>query len=404
MTRAPATPTATGSAAEVFLVFLKLGLTAFGGPVAHMGYFRAELVERRTWLSDAQFGQLLAISQLLPGPASSQLGFCLGLLRAGWPGAVAAFVAFTLPSALLLIAFAYALPLASGPVAGAVLAGLKLVAVAVVAAAVYSMWTSLCTQARTRAIAVLSTAALLLLPAAWLPLLIIPISAVLGSLVLRDPASADRRSRITSGHGRRTAAVLLALFLVLLLGLPLLASGQPDPLSVADAFYRAGALVFGGGHVVLPLLEDSMVSTGWVRIEDFLAGYGAAQAVPGPLFSFSAYLGTLLGAGEPPLLMAGLALIFMFLPGFLLVAGVLPFWAALSDRPLMRRAIAGVNAAVVGLLAAALVDPVFTSAVSGLPDLLIALLGFLALVFGRLSPLLVVIGCVLARVALLGLP
>ncbi|WP_298451775.1 chromate efflux transporter [uncultured Marinobacter sp.] len=384
---------------EVFLVFLKLGLTSFGGPVAHLGYFRTEIVERRRWLSDEQFGQLLAISQFLPGPASSQLGFALGLLRAGSWGALAAFVGFTLPSALLLVAFAAALPLLSGAVGEAAIHGLKLVACAVVADAVLGMSKKLCPDTPRRAIAVLSAAALLVASSAFSQLAVVIVAGVVGVFYLRGVSTPKSDSGFLISYGPRTGGALLATFGGLLLGLPFIATGEPVYASVAEAFYRAGALVFGGGHVVLPLLQDSVVSTAWVAPEQFLAGYGAAQAVPGPMFSFSAYLGAVISPEESTYLMAATALVFMFLPGFLLMAGVLPFWSAVSNNPTAGRAIAGVNAAVVGLLAAALYNPIFTSGITSLADLAIAVVAFALLVVWRVSPLMVVLWCVIASVS-----
>jgi len=393
----------SGSPTEVFLAFLKLGLTSFGGPIAHLAYFRSEIVERRRWVSDEQFGQLLAICQFLPGPASSQLGFTLGLLRAGSFGALAAFVAFTLPSVLLLVAFAAALPFLSGPVGEAVVHGLKLVACAVVADAVLGMSKKLCPDARRKAIAVLSAAALLIASSAFAQLVVVVVAAVIGTLFLRAIAASESDSRIRIPYGPRTGSVLLAIFGGLLLGLPLIATGKPEITSVAEAFYRAGALVFGGGHVVLPLLQDSVVSTGWVAPEQFLAGYGASQAIPGPMFAFSAYLGAVLSPDDNTFLMAATALAFMFLPGFLLVAGVLPFWGAVSNNPTTGRAIAGINAAVVGLLGAALYNPIFTSGITNSADLAVALVAFSLLVVWRISPLIVVLWCVAASVSQLWL-
>ncbi|WP_309045546.1 chromate efflux transporter [Marinobacter sediminicola] len=388
---------------EVFLVFLKLGLTSFGGPIAHLGYFRTEIVERRRWLSDEQFGQLLAISQFLPGPASSQLGFALGLLRAGSLGALAAFVGFTLPSALLLVAFAAALPLLSGAVGEAAIHGLKLVACAVVADAVLGMSKKLCPDMPRRVIAVLSAAALLVASSAFSQLAVVMIAGVVGVFFLRGVSAPKSESGFLVSYGPRTGGVLLVNFAGLLFGLPFIATGDPDFASVAEAFYRAGALVFGGGHVVLPLLQDSVVSTAWVASEQFLAGYGAAQAVPGPMFSFSAYLGAVISPEENTYLMAATALVFMFLPGFLLMAGVLPFWSAVSSNPTAGRAIAGVNAAVVGLLAAALYNPIFTSGITSPADLAVAVVAFALLVVWRVSPLLVVLWCVIASVSQLWL-
>ena len=387
-----------GSPVEVFLAFLRLGLTSFGGPIAHLGYFRTEIVERRRWVSDGQYAQLLAICQFLPGPASSQLGFSLGLLRAGWPGAFAAFLAFTLPSAVLLVAFAAALPLLSDPTGQAIVHGLKLVACAVVADAVVGMSSKLCPDAPRRAIAVLAAATLLMVTSAGAQLLVVALAAIAGIFLLRGNSETGDTKGLQVSFGPRTGGILIVAFAAFLIGLPLLAAVEPGLTSVADAFYRAGALVFGGGHVVLPLLQDSVVSTGWVTPDQFLAGYGAAQAIPGPMFAFSAYLGAVMSPGGISYLTAATALIFIFLPGFLLVAGVLPFWQVVSHNPAARGAIAGVNAAVVGLLGAALYNPIFTSGISGADDLAIALVGFGLIAVWRVSPLVVVLWCVAASV------
>lgn len=388
-----------GTATEVFLAFLKLGLSSFGGPIAHLGYFRREIVERRAWISEEQFAQLLAICQFLPGPASSQLGFGLGLLRAGWRGALAAFLAFTLPSALLLVAFAQALPLLSGAIGQAAIHGLKLVACAVVADAVLGMSRKLCPDAARRTLAVLAAAVSLVVSSALIQVALVLTAAALAALVLRGPTAATTANRLPVPFGPRTGAALLLAFTALLVALPLFASDQPALASVADAFYRAGALVFGGGHVVLPLLQDTVVAPGWVTPDQFLAGYGASQAIPGPMFSFSAYLGASMSPGDGTHLTATTALAFMFLPGFLLIAGILPFWNSLSHHPAAARAIAGVNAAVVGILAAALYDPIFTSGIGSPQDLAIAVVAFGMLVAWRASPLLVVLWCVVASVA-----
>ncbi len=403
MTQSIAKKTNIGSPLEVFLVFLKLGLTSFGGPVAHIGYFRAELIERRRWVSDDQFAQLLAICQFLPGPASSQMGFSLGLLRAGWLGAIVAFIAFTLPSALLLIAFASMLPLLSGPLGLAIVHGLKLVACAVVADAVLGMARSLCPDASRRIIAISAAAILLVLSSAWAQLAVVAVAAVVGAVFLRGIPDASGKNELQVSFGTRLGGVFIFAFASLLVCLPLLATVNPDLLSVADAFYRAGALVFGGGHVVLPLLEDSMVGSGWITANQFLAGYGASQAVPGPMFAFSAYLGAFLPSEANAFLTAATALFFMFLPGFLLVAGVLPLWRSVSHVRSARQAIAGVNAAVVGLLGAALYDPIFTSGITGPKDLAIVLIAFGLLAVLKLSPLLVVLCCVALSVVSFGL-
>ncbi|MCA0901127.1 chromate efflux transporter [Microbulbifer agarilyticus] len=386
------------SASEIFTAFLKLGLTSFGGPIAHLGYFRTEFVEKRAWLDEQQFGQLLSISQFLPGPASSQLGFCIGLLKGGWLGALCAFLAFTLPSVMLLLVFAGLSSFLSGPVGIAIVHGLKLVACAVVADALLGMSRNLCPDAKRRTIAVAAAALLLLFSSSYMQLLVILLGGIAGVLALSGTTSNNAATPISVSFGKCTGSVLLAVFFALLFALPLFSSAAPNLLSVTEAFYRAGALVFGGGHVVLPLLEDSVVTQGWVSPDEFLAGYGASQAIPGPMFAFSAYLGALIPTGAGALLTAAVALIFMFLPGFLLVAGVLPFWGSVSHSPVAARVIAGVNAAVVGLLGAALYNPIFTSGIEGAQDLAIALVGFGLLAVWRVSPLFVVLWCVLASV------
>lgn len=387
-----------GNVREVFMAFLKLGLTSFGGPIAHLGYFRTELVERRRWVNDEQFGHLLAICQFLPGPASSQLGFSLGLLRAGWLGALAAFIAFTLPSALMLLAFAAALPLLSGPIGQAAVHGLKLVACAVVAAAVLGMAKKLCPDVSRQTIAVLSAAALLMVASPVAQLVVVALAALAGVFILRGKVAVNSANALQVPYGARTGGLLIAVFTGFLVGLPILAASVGGLSTVAEAFYRVGALVFGGGHVVLPLLQESVVSSGGVSPDQFLAGYGASQAIPGPMFAFSAYLGTMLSPTANTCLSAATALVFIFLPGFLLVGGVLPFWQFVSKNHVASNAIAGVNAAVVGMLGAALYNPVFVSGIPSPTDFAIALVGFGLLVTWRVSPLGVVLWCVAASV------
>ncbi len=387
-----------GSVLEVFTIFLKLGLTSFGGPIAHLGYFRRELVERRHWVGESQYAQLLALCQFLPGPASSQLGFSLGLLRAGWAGAIAAFIAFTLPSAMLLFAFAALLPQISGTAGDAAIHGLKLVALAVVAQGVLGMTRQLCPDVPRKTIATLAAVVILVSGHVWVQLLAVALGGVASLAFCRDVQPvADGGLHLR--YGPALGWMLLAVFALLLVGLPLAAYGRDGLLAVAGAFYRAGALVFGGGHVVLPLLEEAVVNPGWISSDDFMTGYGAAQAVPGPMFTLAAYLGARLPGNEGGIVGASVALGAIFLPGFLLVAGILPLWRAIAGRPIAARAIAGVNAAVVGLLGAALYDPVWTSAVRGPVDIAVALVGFTLLVAWRLSPLIVVIWCIVASVA-----
>ena len=389
---------ARGTAIEVGAAFLKLGLSSFGGPIAHLGYFRTEFVERRRWLDERHFAQLLALCQFLPGPASSQMGFALGLLRAGWAGAIAAFVAFTLPSALLLFAFASLHAYFAGPWGQAVIHGLKLVAVAVVAQAVVAMARTLAPDGPRRLLAIAAAAVLLLAANAWMPLVLLAGAAALGPWLCRHVEATEVES-FALHYGRRTGAWLLAAFAVLLV-MALAVAPTLSPLGqVGAAFYRAGALVFGGGHVVLPMLEQAVVAPGWVDRDSFLAGYGAAQAVPGPMFSLAAFLGERLGEGHGGPSGAVIALLAIFLPGLLLVAGALPFSRALARRRGAVRSVAAMNAVVVGILAAALIDPVIVAGVQGISDALVALAAFALLVFARWSALAAVAFCVAAALA-----
>jgi chromate transporter len=393
-----------GTPSEVFLAFLKLGLTSFGGPIAHLGYFRDELVVRRKWIDEEGYADLVALCQFLPGPASSQVGFALGLLRGGPLGALAAWVAFTLPSALLLLAFALAATAFDGPVGLGLLHGLKIVAVAVVAQAVWGMARSL-TPDRSRAAIALAAVAITVAAAGSVgQVAAIAVGAVAGLLLCRNHASAPA-SHLPFPVSRRIGLGCLLLFLLLLAGLPVLAAlAQSQGLSLVDAFFRAGALVFGGGHVVLPLLQAEVVAPGWVSEAAFLAGYGAAQAVPGPLFTFAAYLGAVMGPQPNGILGAALGLVAIFVPGFLLLVGVLPFWDRLRRYPLAQAAMRGANAAVVGILGAALYDPVWTSAILAPHDFALALAAFLLLVIWKTPPWIVVALTAAAGVGLALLP
>jgi chromate transporter len=396
------TPTPDRSAWRIFLIFLQLGLTSFGGPVAHLGYFRQEFVERRRWLSEAAYADLVALCQFLPGPASSQVGLALGLSRAGYAGAWAAWAGFTLPSAVALIALALGLAQAGDAVPAGLLHGLKVAAVAVVAQAVWGMARSLCPDTPRRALMVASAALLMAWPGTWMQLLVIGLAALVGLAWLR-PATDTAHQPMDVPVSRRAGAAWLALFFALLLGLPLLAVALPgQAVAVLDAFYRAGALVFGGGHVVLPLLQSSVVPNGWVSADAFVAGYGAAQAVPGPLFTFAAFLGASLSGTLTGWTGGALALAAIFLPSFLLIAGALPFWEQLRAQPQVRAALLGINAAVVGLLLAALWNPVITSGIHGVEDGLLAGVALLALMRWKWPPWLVVAGCALAGAALMG--
>lgn len=376
----PRTAPRAGTPGEVFLAFLRLGVTSFGGPIAHLGYFRDDLVVRRKWMDDRAYADLVALCQFLPGPASSQVGFAMGLQRAGALGALAAFAAFTLPSAILLVAFAAGAALVAGPIGAGVLAGLKIIAVAIVAHAVQGMARTLTPDARRAGIAVVALAMALLLPAAPGQLGALVVGILAGVLLLRGVEEASPTALPSFGVRRGVAIACLVLFVALLVVLPVLAATTGlGALALTDAFFRAGALVFGGGHVVLPLLQAGVVETGWVSPEAFLSGYGAAQAVPGPLFTFSAYLGAVSAVGPGGMVGAGLALAAIFAPGFLVLVGVLPFWDAVRERPRVRAAMRGANAAVVGILGAALYTPVFTTAITGPGPLLLAALGFVLL-------------------------
>ena len=389
-----------GRVAEVGAAFLKLGLTSFGGPIAHLGYFRREFVEQRRWIDEEHFAQLIGLCQFLPGPASSQVVFCLGLLRAGWLGALAAFIGFTLPSALLMFAFAASSHYLAGAWGAAVLHGLKLVAVAVVAQGILGMARKLTPDAP-RALIAAGTAGLIALGGeSWMQLVVIAGGAALGPWLCRA-VTAHPGGRFTLRYGRRTGTALVTLFGVLLIVALALAPFMSRMGQVAAAFYRTGALVFGGGHVVLPLLKHAVVDPGWLDNNTFLAGYGAAQALPGPVFTVSVYLGDRLFGGQGGALGAAVSLLAIFLPGLLIVSGVLPFWQALSARDVTAQMLAGVNAAVVGLLAAALYNPVWVSAVRDPKDFAIALIGFVFLVAMRWPAWIVVLWCVVASLALM---
>lgn len=384
---------------QVFVIFLSLGLTSFGGPVAHLGYFREEFVARRRWLREDAYADLVALCQFLPGPASSQVGLALGLRQAGWGGALAAWLGFTLPSALVMALLGLGLVAGQSLVPSGVLHGLKVAAVAVVAQAVWGMARSLC-RGPARLLLMAQACALALLWPGVMGQLSAMLAAALGGLGLwgrtgTAPAPAPSpHDGLGAGVRPRTGALLLAGFAVLLVVLPLAARIWAEGwLVLADAFYRAGALVFGGGHVVLPLLQAEVVATGWVAPDDFLAGYGLAQAVPGPLFTFAAFLGAAAGQGAGGWLGAAVCLVAIFVPAFLLVAGALPFWEHLRHNARARAGLSGVNAAVVGLLLAALYHPVWTSAIHAPADLALAMAAFAALVWARVPPWLAVPLC-----------
>jgi chromate transporter len=395
--RAPSAPAETSSSAlEVLRVFTKLGLTSFGGPVAHIGYFREEFVERRRWLTEHSFADLVALCQFLPGPASSQFGMAMGLARAGYPGVLAAWVGFTLPSALLMVLFAYGVS-ALGDTAGAGwLQGLKVAAVAVVARAVFGMMQTLAPDRERATVAVVAAGIALAFPSAAGQIGAIVLGAIAGFLIFRN-AAPQQHGVLPVKVGRPVALGALALFFALLIGLPLAAAtGASQALSYFDAFYRAGSLIFGGGHVVLPLLKAEVVAPGWLSEDAFLAGYGAAQAIPGPLLSFAAYLGAVMIPEPNGWLGAVICLVAIFLPSFLLVVGVLPFWQQVRRHTVAQAALLGVNAAVVGIMLAALYDPIWTAGITSRADFALAILAFLLLYLWRTPPWLVVLLCALA--------
>lgn len=390
----------TGSVLEVLLVFLRLGLSSFGGPIAHLGYFRDEFVTRRKWLDEQAYADLVALCQFLPGPASSQTGFSIGLMRGGYLGALAAWTGFTLPSAIALLLFAYGAGHLGGPLGSGLLHGLKLVAVAIVAQAVWGMARSLCPDRERASIAALAAMIVLFSASSVAQIAAILVGAIAGLWLCRDappPAVGHVAMPVSRGAG----FVFLAAFAVLLAAALLLPGRTSLPgFDVFAAFYRSGALVFGGGHVVLPLLREAFVGPGWVSDDAFLAGYGAAQAVPGPLFTFSAYLGALAKTEPNGIVGAILGLFGIFLPGILILLGTLPFWDAFRMRVGAQAAMRGVNASVVGLLGAALYNPVWTTSVKGPSDLAVALVGFVLLVAWRAPPLVVVVVSALGGVLL----
>jgi len=396
-TEAGDTPARPGSALEVLRVFTRLGLTSFGGPVAHLGYYRAEFVERRKWLDEGAFADIVALCQFLPGPASSQVGITLGILRAGLPGALAAWLGFTMPSAVAMVLFGYGVT-RFGDLSGAAwLHGLKIVAVAVVAQAVWGMARSLCPDKGKplqvwASVAVGAAILALAVPSAMGQVGAIAAGGLIGWSLLANAAPPQPGAPLAVHLPRTWSVAAAILFFVLLIGLPLLAAVLPlQPVKLFDSFYRSGALVFGGGHVVLPLLQAEVVPPGWVSNDAFLAGYGAAQAVPGPLFTFSAYLGTVMGPAPNGWAGGLLCLVAIFLPSFLLLIGALPFWDALRRRPAVQSALRGINAAVVGLLLAALYRPVWTSAIFGPSDFAVGIVAFLLLALWAVPPWLVVV-------------
>lgn len=408
-----------GSVREVLLVFLRLGCHSFGGPIAHLGYFHTELVERRQWCEEQTFAEVVALAQSMPGPASSQVGFALGLLRAGWAGGVAAWVGFTMPSALLMLAFATGHHLFTGRAGAGAVHGLHLVAVAVVAQAILSMRRSLAPDVPRMGIALVAAAVAWLASPASSTVLAIALGALLGLLLPRPPSCASwpPLGPLHIGLPRRVGVLAAATFLGLLLLLPIarsLGSGKDmgsaglssrnvasqgfgsqsfgsQTLTVFSAFYRTGALVFGGGHVVLPLLENAVVARGWVDQSSFLSGYGAAQALPGPLFTFAAYLGAVIQPAAHPVALSAVALVAIFLPGLLIIVAVLPFWNSLRQRPRIQAILRGVNAAVVGVLICAFLRPVCSSALHSAYDLAVAITALALLIRWKIPPWMIVV-------------
>jgi chromate transporter len=402
-TTAPARKAHAGTAGEIFEAFLKLGLTSFGGPIAHLGYFREEFVARRRWLDERAYADLVALCQFLPGPASSQVGMAIGLSRAGFPGALAAWTAFTLPSAILLVLFAFGVAAIGDLSDAGWLRGLKIVAVAVVAQAVLGMAQSLCPDRERASLAVVAAAIALFEPTAYGQVGAIVLGGIAGLVLLRAGVPAGP-AHFAVPVSRSAAVAALVLFFALLLFLPLAAAAADSMvLKLVDSFYRAGSLVFGGGHVVLPLLQAEVVSPGWVTRDTFVAGYGAAQAVPGPLFSFAAYLGAVMRPEPDGIVAAVICLLAIFLPSFLLVVGTLPFWDAVRSRPQAQAALKGVNAAVVGVLLAALYNPVWTTGIHAPGDFALAATAFLLLMVWRTPPWLVVLLTASGSMALGGL-
>ena len=387
-----------GSPWEVFRVFSRLGLTSFGGPIAHIGYYREEIVVRRQWLDDSTYTDLVALCQFLPGPASSQVAVSLGLVRAGYLGALAAWIAFTLPSATLMTAFAFGANALGGEIGSGVIHGLKLVAVAIVAQAVWGMARSLCPDRQRASIAAIAVLMMIIGTSFAAQVSTIVMGGIVGFWLCRTSAPSLAAS-LGAPVSRRAGAISLAIFFGLLIALPAL-SRSSQSISLFNAFYRSGALVFGGGHVVLPLLSEAFVTTGWVSQDAFLSGYGAAQSMPGPLFTFAAYLGAIANTSPNPWAGAAVGIIGIFLPGILLLFGTLPFWDVFRRRVSAQAVMRGINAAVVGLLGAALYNPLWISSMKTSGDVAIALVGFVLLTVWRTPPFIVVALGVLGGVAM----
>ncbi|HET7536328.1 MAG TPA: chromate efflux transporter [Candidatus Didemnitutus sp.] len=394
--------------AEIFLTALRLGCTSFGGPVAHLAYFRREYVEKRHWLDEAHYADLVALCQFLPGPASSQVGFGVGVLQRGLAGGLAAWLGFTLPSAALMIAFGCGIAALGDLAHAGWLQGLKVAAVAIVAQAVFAMWRMLCPDVRRSFLAAAAAGVLLFVTEAWTQIAVIGVGTLGGLLFLRSRNQPNRGGTEELSRGKsdsalpsfRVSAICLGLFFLLLVGLPILSrAAGVDWLAVADKFYRTGALVFGGGHVVLPLLEREVVAPGWLTHDRFLAGYGAAQAMPGPLFSFSGYLGAVITPGWRGVAGGMWSLLWIYVPALLVVLGVLPYWQRLRANPAAQAALRGANAAVVGLLLAALITPVASTALLSSRHMVLATAAFGVLLFPKTPPWSVVLACALIGAA-----
>jgi chromate transporter len=381
-------------------VFLRLGFTSFGGPIAHLGYFRAELVERRGWCSEETYAEIIAVAQSLPGPASTQTAFSLGLLRGGWLGGLAAWVGFTFPSAALMIWFAFAEQSLHGKMGTAVVHGLQLSAVAVVAQAILVMRKSLTPDWRRLLIALIAVAIAMFGPASISTFLAIAAGALLGAVLLRGD-SVPRLPPLDFRISRRAGAIAAFFYLVLLLASAIVPKTHPGIVPVGSAFYLSGALVFGGGHVVLPLLEQAVVSPGWVTQQSFLTGYGVAQALPGPLFTFAAFLGAAIRSSTSRAGLGCVALIAIFLPGLLAMVAALSFWSQIRESRPLRTTLPGINASVLGVLAAAFLRPVCSTAIHSLLDLLVAAAALALLTIGKVRPWMVVLVAVLASVLML---
>ena len=378
---------------EVFFIFLRLGLTSFGGPVAHIGYFRQEFVEKRKWFDSESYTDLVALCQFLPGPSSSQVGMAIGLMRAGAAGAVAAWLGFTLPSAIALIALGLGISVFDLTAHTGLLHGLKMVAAAVVAQAIWGMTKSHCADIKRALIGMLAAVAVLLIPSSLNQVAVILASAVVGILVF----STEQRNHLKHIHihipvKRSTGLILLSLFGLLLLTLPIFASQTKSyPIDLFAKFFQTGSMVFGGGHVVLPLLQSQVVPIGWISNDTFLAGYGLTQAVPGPLFTFAAFIGAASNQSPSGWMGGGLAVVAIFLPSFLMVIGIMPFWDKFRANTTIQKSMIGVNAAVVGILLAAFYNPIWMSAVLGPQDFALVVLFYLMLQLWKLPPWLVVI-------------